>query len=46
LAAGFELSREDMEKIGTLDKKMGFNDPSDYYRWRLYADLEGMIVFH
>lgn len=42
LAADFELSKEDMEKIGTLDKKMRFNDPSDYYRWRLYADLEGI----
>lgn len=41
LEADFELEPEDMEKIGTLDVKARFNDPSLDYEWRLYSDLEG-----
>ncbi|KFZ23560.1 hypothetical protein V502_01966 [Pseudogymnoascus sp. VKM F-4520 (FW-2644)] len=42
LEADFEMEPEDMEKIGGLDIKARFNDPSLDYRWRLYSDLEGI----
>lgn len=42
LEADFEMAPEDMEKIGTLDIKARFNDPSLDYQWRLYSDLEGI----
>ena len=42
LDADFEMAPEDMEKIGTLDIKARFNDPSLDYQWRLYSDLEGI----
>lgn len=38
----FELDASDIEKIGELDIKARFNDPSLDYRWRLYSDLEGI----
>ncbi|KAF2164805.1 hypothetical protein M409DRAFT_37015 [Zasmidium cellare ATCC 36951] len=41
IGADFELSQEDLERIGTLDAKARFNDPSLDYEWRLYSDLEG-----
>ncbi|KAI0176943.1 putative aldehyde reductase [Pestalotiopsis sp. NC0098] len=40
--ADFQLGLKDMEKIGGLDIKARFNDPSLDYRWRLYSDLEGI----
>ncbi|KAL5335693.1 Aldo/keto reductase [Aspergillus crustosus] len=42
LEADFELEKADVEKIGTLDTKARFNDPSLDYEWRLYRDLEGI----
>ncbi|KAK4503345.1 hypothetical protein PRZ48_004260 [Zasmidium cellare] len=39
--ADFELSEEDLAKIGELDLKARFNDPGMDYGWRLYSDLEG-----
>lgn len=41
IGADFELSQEDLERIGTLDAKARFNDLSLDYEWRLYSDLEG-----
>ncbi|KAF3056563.1 putative oxidoreductase C26F1.07 [Daldinia childiae] len=41
LEADFELAKEDMEALATLDIKARFNDPSLDYQWRLYSDLEG-----
>ncbi|KAL4877886.1 Aldo/keto reductase [Aspergillus karnatakaensis] len=42
LEADFELEAADLERIGTLDAKARFNDPSLDYEWRLYSDLEGI----
>lgn len=42
LEADFQLEEEDIKKIGTLDIKARFNDPSLDYQWRLYSDLEGI----
>lgn len=42
LEADFEMDAEDIKKIGTLDIKARFNDPSLDYQWRLYSDLEGI----
>ena len=41
LEADFQLDTEDMEKIAAMDIKARFNDPSEYYRWPLYAGLDG-----
>ncbi|KAJ4364949.1 hypothetical protein N0V83_008565 [Neocucurbitaria cava] len=41
LESDFPLDAEDLEKIGTLDKQLRFNDPSSAYNWKLYSDLEG-----
>lgn len=42
LEADFQLEEEDITRIGTLDIKARFNDPSLDYQWRLYSDLEGI----
>ncbi|KAI9729552.1 MAG: hypothetical protein M1834_006748 [Cirrosporium novae-zelandiae] len=42
LDADFELEEGDLVRIGDLDRKLRFNDPSGDYRWRLYSDLEGI----
>jgi diketogulonate reductase-like aldo/keto reductase len=42
LEADFEMDKEDLEKIGELDVKARFNDPSLDYEWRLYSDLDGI----
>ncbi|RDW63486.1 hypothetical protein BP6252_11031 [Coleophoma cylindrospora] len=42
LEADFELEPEDLARIGMLDVKARFNDPSLDYQWRLYSDLEGI----
>lgn len=41
LESDFTLDADDMEKIGTMDRKLRFNDPSSAYNWKLYSDLEG-----
>lgn len=42
LESNFEMEPEDIDRIGTLDIKARFNDPSLDYQWRLYSDLEGI----
>nr|POE61847.1 putative oxidoreductase c26f1.07 [Quercus suber] len=42
IKADFQLAGEDIEKIGELDAKARFNDPSLDYEWRLYSDLDGI----
>ncbi|OQV08620.1 hypothetical protein CLAIMM_12862 [Cladophialophora immunda] len=42
IEADFELDADDMEKIGEVDLKARFNDPSLDYQYRLYSDLEGI----
>lgn len=42
LESNFEMKPEDIDRIGTLDIKARFNDPSLDYQWRLYSDLEGI----
>jgi diketogulonate reductase-like aldo/keto reductase len=37
----FKLEPQDLEKIGALDKKLRFNDPSASFGWDFYADLDG-----
>ncbi|KAF2430602.1 Aldo/keto reductase [Tothia fuscella] len=37
----FELSKEDVEKIRGIDKKLRFNDPSESFGWKFYSDLDG-----
>lgn len=39
LESDFPLDAEDLQKIGTLDRKLRFNDPSSAYNWKLYSDL-------
>jgi len=41
LEADFKLSKEEVEKINGLDKKLRFNDPSESFGWNFYKDLEG-----
>lgn len=41
LEADFLLDPQDMEMIATMDVKARFNDPSEYYRYRLYQGLDG-----
>jgi diketogulonate reductase-like aldo/keto reductase len=38
----FIMDQSDLDKIGELDIKARFNDPSLDYQWRLYSDLEGI----
>lgn len=42
LEADFEMEKEDIERIKSMDKKARFNDPSADYQYRLYSDLEGI----
>lgn len=39
--ADFELDKEDMERIGGVDKGVRFNDPSGLYRMQFYQGLDG-----
>jgi alcohol dehydrogenase (NADP+) len=41
LAGDFKLADEDVKKIESINKKMRFNDPSESFGWKFYADLEG-----
>lgn len=41
LEGDFKLDAEDVEKIDGLDKKLRFNDPSEGFGWKFYADLDG-----
>ncbi|KAF2209680.1 hypothetical protein CERZMDRAFT_113708 [Cercospora zeae-maydis SCOH1-5] len=41
LEGDFVLSEEDVKKIGEVDRKLRFNDPSGSFAWEFYADLEG-----
>ena len=41
LAGDFRLEQEDLHKLGTIDKKLRFNDPSGNFGWNFYADLDG-----
>lgn len=42
LESDFDIEKADMEKMGKMDLKVRFNDPSEEYRWPLYSDLEGV----
>jgi alcohol dehydrogenase (NADP+) len=42
VAADFEIEEADMERVGELDVKARFNDPSFDHGYRLYSDLEGI----
>ncbi|TVY35138.1 putative oxidoreductase [Lachnellula subtilissima] len=42
IEADFEMAKDDMKRIGSMDRKARFNDPSADYRYRLYSDLEGI----
>lgn len=42
LESDFDIEKADMEKMGEMDLKVRFNDPSEEYRWPLYSDLEGV----
>jgi alcohol dehydrogenase (NADP+) len=37
----FELTKEDIEKISKIDRKLRLNDPSGNFGWNFYADLDG-----
>lgn len=41
LEGDFKLDAEDVKKIDGLDKKLRFNDPSEGFGWKFYADLDG-----
>lgn len=41
LEGDFTLSKEDVEKIAEIDKKLRFNDPSKNFGWEFYSDLDG-----
>ncbi|KAL8784632.1 MAG: hypothetical protein Q9195_008961 [Heterodermia aff. obscurata] len=41
LDGDFELGKEDLEKIASIDKKLRFNDPSKNFGWDFFTDLEG-----
>ena len=41
LAGDFKLDKEDLEKLGAIDKKLRFNDPSVNFGWDFYTDLDG-----
>jgi alcohol dehydrogenase (NADP+) len=43
LEGDFQLSSEEIERIGGLDKKLRFNDPSSSFGWNFYNDLDGKI---
>ena len=42
LEADFEMEKEDLKRIESMDRKARFNDPSADYQYRLYSDLEGI----
>ncbi len=41
LEGDFKLDAEVMEKIGAIDKKLRFNDPSGSFGYQFYTDLDG-----
>lgn len=41
LEGDFKLEPEDVKRVDELDKKLRFNNPSDSFRYKFYADLEG-----
>lgn len=41
LGGDFTLGSEDLKKIGGIDKKVRFNDPSKRFGHNYYADLDG-----
>ena len=41
LDGDFELEKEDLDKIASIDKKLRFNDPSANFGWNFFTDLEG-----
>jgi alcohol dehydrogenase (NADP+) len=41
LEGDFKLDAEDVKKIDGLDKKMRFNNPSESFKYRMFADLDG-----
>lgn len=43
LDCDFKLDQEDLEKIGSIDKKKRFNDPSQSFGWDFYTDLDGKV---
>lgn len=41
LEGDFKLEQADLDKIATIDKKLRFNDPSEWFGWNFFSDLEG-----
>ncbi|KAF2162351.1 hypothetical protein M409DRAFT_69236 [Zasmidium cellare ATCC 36951] len=41
LEGDFKLDADDVQKIDQLDKKLRFNNPSESFGWKFYADLDG-----
>lgn len=41
LEGDFKLAPEDVKKIESIDKKLRFNDPSDSFGYKYFADLDG-----
>lgn len=41
LEGDFKLDADDLKRIGGLDKKLRFNDPSENFGYNCYSDLEG-----
>ncbi|KAF2746429.1 Aldo/keto reductase [Sporormia fimetaria CBS 119925] len=41
LESDFKLDDEEMTKIEKIDKKLRFNDPSESFGYKYYADLDG-----
>ena len=41
LEGDFKLEKEDLKKLEGIDKQLRFNDPSEGFGWKFYADLEG-----
>lgn len=44
LEADIQLSREDMQKIEKINRKLRFNDSSDTFGREFFEDLEGKQV--
>jgi alcohol dehydrogenase (NADP+) len=41
IESDFTLTKEEMEKIKGIDKKIRYNDPSESFGYKFYTDLDG-----
>jgi alcohol dehydrogenase (NADP+) len=41
LEGDFKLTADEVQKIDEIDKKLRFNDPSESFKYKFYADLDG-----